>query len=81
MDWVDTVLYADIDEEIANCYSQIEKLKNRIKILEAKKESENRISELSKQLSTIEEVYYKETTTDGKMRYYGTETGCHEVDI
>jgi len=41
MSWIDT--RSDIDKEIANCYSQIEELNNKIKQLEMKKSKEQRI--------------------------------------
>lgn len=49
MSWIDT--RSDIDIEIANCYSQIEELENRIKELKALKKSENYMDDLVKQLT------------------------------
>ena len=40
-----------IDIEIANCYEQIEELKKRITILEAKKTEEKRIDDLIKKMN------------------------------
>ena len=42
---------SDLDVEIANCYSQIEELKEKIRILEVKKKEEERIDKLIQQLS------------------------------
>ena len=42
---------SEIDIEIANCYSQIEELENRIKLLKVKKKEEERIDKLTKRLS------------------------------
>ena len=42
---------SDIDVEIANCYSQIEELKEKIRTLEVKKKEEERIDKLIQQLS------------------------------
>ena len=47
MSWMGTS--SDIDIEIADCYSQIEELENRIKQLKAEKLKEQRIDELTKQ--------------------------------
>ena len=41
----------DIDVEIANCYSQIEELENKIKTLKAKKKEDERIYRLTQQIS------------------------------
>jgi len=74
MSWIDT--RSDIDKEIANCYSQIEELNNKIKQLEMKKSKEQRIYELTKQFR-YEEVYGKETTTNGKLKWSGVYSGEH----
>ena len=49
MSWIEH--RSEIDIEIANYYSQIEELKNKIKILETKKMEEERIDKLIQQLS------------------------------
>lgn len=50
MSWIEH--RSKIDIEIANCYSQIEELKNKIKILKTKKMEEERIDKLIQQLSS-----------------------------
>ena len=50
MSWIEH--RSEIDIEIANCYSQIEELKNKIKILETKKMEEEQIDKLIQQLSS-----------------------------
>ena len=42
---------SDIDIEIANCYSQIEALQNKIKTLKAQKEKEESMDRLVRQLN------------------------------
>lgn len=42
---------SEIDIEIANCYEQIQELKKRITILEAKKAEEERIDDLIKKIN------------------------------
>lgn len=50
MSWIEH--RSKIDVEIANYYSQIEELKNKIKILKTKKMEEERIDKLIQQLSS-----------------------------
>ena len=54
MSWME--YRSEIDLEIANCYSQIEELKNKIKELEARKTEEKRMDGLVKQLLNKEEI-------------------------
>ncbi len=49
MSWIEH--RSEIDIEIANCYSQIEELEDRIKTLKAQKQEKERIDKLAKQLS------------------------------
>ena len=49
MSWIEH--RSEIDIEIANCYSQIEELEDRIKALKAQKNEKERIDKLTKQLS------------------------------
>ena len=48
MSWIEH--RSDIDIEIANCYSQIESLQNRIAFLKAKQKEEERLDNLAKSI-------------------------------
>jgi len=77
---------SDIDKEIESCYSQIEELRNRIKILEAEKEKESRIDNLAKQISTnvvndsVKDSYPKYSNNSGLCDSAGNPSVGEDID-